>query len=166
MFEFDSQNNLEIFNIYQSQYSCRVHLYKKHVEGKIYGNRNKLHNVLSPLSKGENLNFLKFQKGKNLKKFGVGKPKGGRIVRKKGGQRLFNLDSGIEKDKNGDFYIQISINIFKNLLAAANNLTLWTYTYIFYKQPPSKLSARSFLTLSNFCGELDRVKQLLKYTLF
>ena len=90
----------------------------------------------------------------------------GEDCQKKGGNRLFNLILGIEKDKNGDFYIQISINIFKNLLAAANNLTLWTYTYIFYKQPPSKLSARSFLNLSNFCGELDRVKQLLKYTLF
>ena len=135
MFEFDSQNNLEIFNIYQSQYSCRVHLYKKHVEGKIYGNRNKIHKCISKgrepkfikISKGGNLQIYKnFKRGGTWKKLGWGKPKGAKGLSERNvGTHLFNHNLGIEKDKNGDFYKQNSINFFKNLPAAANNTALW-----------------------------------------
>ena len=48
--------------------------------------------------------------------WGEGNQKG-EDCQKKGGNRLFNLNLGIEKDKNGDFYIQISINIFKICLS-------------------------------------------------
>ena len=79
----------KIFNIYQSQYSCRVHSYKKYVEGKIYGNRNKLQNVLSPLSKGGEPKLIKISKWKEPKKIGVGETKRGEDCQKTRGETDF-----------------------------------------------------------------------------
>ena len=61
--------------------------------------------VCSPLSKGGNPNFDNFKKGGNLKNdFGVGETKmGERFSKLKGGIKLFKLNLGIEKNKNGDF---------------------------------------------------------------
>ena len=67
-----------------------------------------------------------------------GAPKGGRIVKKK----VFDLNLRIAKDKNRDYYREISIDYFKTLPAAANNINsmdMYVFTLIFsYKQPPYK----------------------------
>ena len=84
---------------------------------------------MSPLSKGgRDPNFENFKKGEPKKNFGWGKPKGGEIFSKiKGGTQLFKLNLGIEKNKNGDFYRQISIDFLKNLPAAAYITSFLTF---------------------------------------
>jgi len=59
-----------------------------------------------PFKRWGNQHFENFKKGGGPEKnFGVGKPKGGGIFSKiKGGTQFFKPNSGIEKNKNGDFY--------------------------------------------------------------
>ena len=78
--------------------------------------------MFHPFQKGRNPNFENFKKRGNLKKnFGVWESKRGRerFSKIKGGTQLFKLNLGIEKNKNGEFYGQISIDFLKNLPAAA-----------------------------------------------
>ena len=60
--------------------------------------------VCSPLSKGEEPKFWKFQEWGTWKKLLVeGNQKGDKIFKNKGGTQLFKLNLGIEKNEIGDF---------------------------------------------------------------
>ena len=78
--------------------------------------------MFPPFKRGGNPNFENFKRGEPEKKFRVEETKrGGKIFKMKGGTQLSKLNLGIEEGKNGDFQRQISINVFKNLPAAAKD---------------------------------------------
>ena len=79
------------------------------------------HSVPPPFNRREDPNFEDFKKGETEQKLEVMETKKGGKFKMKGGARLFKLNLGTKKGKNGDFQRQISIKFLKNLPAAAKD---------------------------------------------
>ena len=64
-----------------------------------------------PFNRREDPNFEDFKKGETEQKLEVMETKKGGKFKMKGGARLFKLNLGTKKGKNGDFQRQISTNL-------------------------------------------------------